>query len=623
MTGARRLVGAPLTAVRGPDAEAPSVLDLKQLRADPDAARAALDRRGAGDAIDRVLELDEQRRGLIPEVEGLRAQQNEANGAIAAAKSAGEDASEAIARMREVAGEAKRIGEQLAAVEADLEATIARLPNLPEPGAPLEDTVLQGSRAAGAGGRDHLELAGSMIDMEHGALLSGARFAYLRGDLVLLELALVRWVLGKLRGHGFEPVIPPVLVREEALYGTGFLPDTEQQIYHLPDDDLFLVGTSEVALASLHAGEIVDAGELPLRYAGFSPCFRREAGAAGRDTRGIFRVHQFDKVEMFCFVEPDQSVDEHQRLLAIEEEILTDLGIPYRVVDIAVGDLGNSAARKFDCEAWLPGQERYRELTSCSNTTDYQARRLNIRARPAGGKPETLHTLNGTAVAVGRTIIALLENGQRDDGSVALPAVLAEHGAPDRTAGSGLSALAGLAAGRGGRRGLIERAQSILTRRAEPEGAVEPRHLEDAAHALRRLDDREHPAGALDAALSVEQQAQARGVDEIDLREVDHEADATVADLLVDGQRDANPGSDRKLAVQHQNGDIRGQAAGLDLDLVHDLHITPRGRLPNLRLHFAANCVPIAPPGSVEAWRSTSTPTSGRAPAAIWSCCRS
>jgi seryl-tRNA synthetase len=248
----------------------------------------------------------------------------------------------------------------------------------------------------------------------------------------MLELALVTWVLHKLRGHGFEPVIPPVLVREHALYGTGFLPDTEQQIYSLPADDLYLAGTSEVALASLHAGEILDAADLPLRYAGFSPCFRREAGAAGKDTRGIFRVHQFDKVEMFSFVEPARSAEEHERLLAIEEEIMGDLGIPYRVVNIAVDDLGASAAKKYDLEAWLPGQGRYRELTSTSNTTDFQARRLDIRARDSsgsGGRPEVVHTLNGTAVAVGRTIVALLENGQRDDGSVQLPAVLVPYGA--------------------------------------------------------------------------------------------------------------------------------------------------------------------------------------------------
>jgi seryl-tRNA synthetase len=235
-----------------------------------------------------------------------------------------------------------------------------------------------------------------------------------------------------LSGHGFEPVIPPVLVREEALYGTGFLPDTEQQIYRVADDDLYLVGTSEVALASIHRDEILAGPDsLPLRYAGFSSCFRREAGAAGKDTRGLFRVHQFDKVEMFCFVAPQDSQDEHERLLAIQESILSELDIPYRVVAIAVGDLGASAVKKFDCEAWLPGQDRYRELTSCSNTTDFQARRLDIRFRP-DGRPETVHTLNGTAVAVGRTIIALLENGQQDDGSVVLPQALVEFGAPQR-----------------------------------------------------------------------------------------------------------------------------------------------------------------------------------------------
>jgi seryl-tRNA synthetase len=268
--------------------------------------------------------------------------------------------------------------------------------------------------------------------MERAARVSGSRFAYLKGDLVFPEFALVRWALEKLRGKGFEPVIPPVLVREEALYGTGMFPDTEQQIYRVAEDDLYLVGTSEVPLASLHADEILDAAELPRRYAGFSTCFRREAGAAGRDTRGIFRVHQFDKVEMFSFVAPDDSKAEHERLLAIEEEILQELNVPYRVVDIAVDDLGASAARKFDLEAWLPGQERHRELTSTSNTTDFQSRRLKIRMRPGGAdsKPVELHTLNGTAIAVGRTIIALLENGQRDDGSVELPEVLVPYGSP-------------------------------------------------------------------------------------------------------------------------------------------------------------------------------------------------
>jgi seryl-tRNA synthetase len=407
------------------------LLDLRLIRRDPDAVRAALSRRGEAADVDRVLELDARRREILPDLEALRAEQNEANAAIAAAKQAGEGADEAIARMRDVAARAKQLEGELAEVDGALDAALAALPNLPEEGAPDEDTVVREVGEGGREGADHLQLAGERIDMERAARLSGSRFAYLRGDLVFLEFALVRWALEKLRAHGFEPVVPPVLVREHALFGTGFLPDTEQQIYHLPEDDLYLVGTSEVALAGLHAGEILDADVLPLRYAGFSTCFRREAGAAGKDTRGIFRVHQFDKVEMFCFVEPAAARDEHQRILAIEEEILQELEVPYRVVDIAVGDLGASAARKYDCEAWLPGQGRYRELTSCSNTTDYQARRLDIRYRPAGGKPTTVATLNGTAVAVGRTIIALLENGQRDDGSVKLPACLGAYGAPD------------------------------------------------------------------------------------------------------------------------------------------------------------------------------------------------
>ena len=271
-----------------------------------------------------------------------------------------------------------------------------------------------------------------MIDMEAGARVAGSRFAYLKGDLVLVELALVRWVLELVRGHGFEPVIPPVLVRQEALFGTGFLPDTEQQIYALDDDPLYLSGTSEVALASLHAGEMMDS--VPRRYAGFSPCFRREAGAAGRDTRGIFRVHQFDKVELFSFVSPEESTAEHERLLAIEEELLQALEIPYRVVNIGVAELGPSATKKYDLEAWLPSQQRFRELTSTSNTTDFQSRRLDIRYRPDGGRPVHVHTLNGTAVAVGRTLIALMENHQDSDGVVTVPEVLRALGRPRRTA---------------------------------------------------------------------------------------------------------------------------------------------------------------------------------------------
>jgi seryl-tRNA synthetase len=412
------------------------VLDLKLIREDPERVRAELARRGA-DAVaglESVLELDGQRRAAIPRLEELRASRNAAAEAISQAKRAGEDASKAIAAQREVGAREKQLSRELAEIEERLQSALAPLPNLPDPTAapgPQDELVREVGEIPrlAFSPRDHLELAGTMIDMDHAAKLSGARFAYLKGDLVLLELALVRFALEKLRGHGFEPVIPPVLVRERALYGTGFLPDTEQQIYRLADDELYLVGTSEVALASLHDDEILPAERLPLRYAGFSPCFRREAGAAGKDTRGIFRVHQFDKVEMFSFVAPEDSTQEHERILAIEEEILTDLDLPYRVVNIAVGDLGNSAAKKYDCEAWLPSQDRYRELTSCSNTTDYQARRLNIRMRREG-RTQTLHTLNGTAVAVGRTIIALLENGQREDGTVALPQALGACGAP-------------------------------------------------------------------------------------------------------------------------------------------------------------------------------------------------
>jgi seryl-tRNA synthetase len=408
------------------------MLDLRLIRRDPDAVRAALARRGDDGRLDEVLDLDEDWRAATASAERLRAEQKAASDAIAAAKRSGEDAGELLARMRDMSAQVKSLTERARTAEERLQGVLATLPNLPDPSAAPEDTVI---REVGEPrvreGRDHLELAGERIDTERGARLSGSRFVYLRGELVMLEFALVRWTLEKLRGHGFEPVIPPVLVREQALYGTGFLPDTEQQIYRLPDDDLYLVGTSEVALASLHAGEILDGADLPRRYAGFSTCFRREAGAAGKDTRGMFRVHQFDKVEMFVFCEPEASVDEHERLLAIEEEILQDLGIPYRVVNIAVDDLGASAAKKYDCEAWLPGQGRYRELTSTSNTTDYQARRLEIRYRPeAGRRPEVAHTLNGTAVAVGRTIIALLENGQREDGSVQLPEALVPYGAP-------------------------------------------------------------------------------------------------------------------------------------------------------------------------------------------------
>ena len=411
------------------------MLDLRLIRRDPEAVRTALARRGphAVQRLDRVIELDTRWREAAQAAEALRAEQKSASEQVASGKREGRDVSGTLEHLKVLSGEVKARSEQAREAEAELQEVLRTLPNPPDPtAAEPEDEVLRhvGEDARRLEGRDHLELAGARIDMERGARVSGARFPILRGDLVMLELALVQWALDKLRGKGFEPVIPPVLVREHALYGTGMLPDTEQQIYHVAEDDLYLAGTSEVALASMHAGEILDAGELPVRYAGFSPCFRREAGAAGKDTRGIFRVHQFDKVEMFSFVEPDAGVAEHEWLLAIEEEIFTELEVPYRVVNIAVDDLGASAAKKYDIEAWLPGQGRYREVTSTSNTTDFQARRLEIRMRREHGKPEVLHTLNGTAVAVSRTLIALLENGQRDDGSIALPAVLAPFGAP-------------------------------------------------------------------------------------------------------------------------------------------------------------------------------------------------
>jgi|SRR5579863_1005664 len=402
------------------------MLDIRLIRSEADAVRAGLARRGdvADDAVDRVLELDERWRGLTTQLEELRAEQNRFNKGRRGAPT--EEEREQIASMSDRGAELTNLE---TIVRGELDELLLGLPNLPAEDVPPVDTVLREVGESGRTGRDHLELAGAMIDMERGAALSGSRFAYLRGGLVLLEFALVQYALSKLVPQGFEPVIPPVLVRERALIGTGMLPDTEQQIYQLPNDDLYLVGTSEVALASLHRDEILDAADLPRRYVGFSACFRREAGAAGKDTRGIFRVHQFDKLEMFTFVEPDNSAEEHERILAIEESILQELNIPYRVVAIAVDDLGAPAAKKYDCEAWMPGQGQFREVTSCSNTTDYQARRLEVRYRTADGRPANVHTLNGTAVTW-RHMIALLENGQQEDGTVVLPEVLTRFGAP-------------------------------------------------------------------------------------------------------------------------------------------------------------------------------------------------
>jgi len=419
------------------------MLDLKLIRSDPERVKRALARRGAAEQVDALLALDARRRELLPQIEGAQAERKSLSKQIGEAKQRGEDADELMATVQGLKETIESGKGELEKVEAELERVAAALPNLPDPEAPdgmtEEDAVVL--REVGERPqfefepRDHLEIGTELglIDMESAARLSGSRFAYLKGDLVLLELALVHYALDLVRGEGHEPVAPPVLVREEALYGTGFLPGDRDQIYEIPKDDLFLVGTSEVALAGLHADQILEPDALPLRYAGFSSCFRREAGAAGRDTRGIFRVHQFDKVEMFSFVEPGESAAEHERLLAIEERILGELEIPYRVVSVAAGDLGAPAAKKYDCEAWIPSQERYRELTSCSNTTDYQARRLNCRYRPADNEaPEAVHTLNGTAVAVGRTMIALIENRQDQRGGFTLPNILYAYGAPER-----------------------------------------------------------------------------------------------------------------------------------------------------------------------------------------------
>jgi seryl-tRNA synthetase len=409
--------------------------------------RSALARRGAADQLDELLGVDERRRELNTRTDQIRADQNKLSGEIQEAARAGKTDDPEFVKARDASSalksELKELEPQLAELSEKRDELLASLPNIPEPEAPdgetEDDNVTlreEGERREfGFKALDHLDLAQrhGWIEMETAAETSGSRFAYLLGDLVMLEFSLVRFAMERLRAEGFEPAIPPVLVREQALYGTGYFPGEREMIYEIPRDELFLVGTSEVSLAALHADQIMEADQLPKRYAGFSTCFRREAGAAGRDTRGIFRVHQFDKVEMFSFVPPESSREEHERLLAIEEEILGELEIPYRVVDVAVGDLGAPAARKFDCEAWIPSQERFREVTSCSNTTDYQARRLSSRYRPRQGEsPQPVHTLNGTAVAVGRTLIALLENGQTEDGSVNLPAALQEFGAPER-----------------------------------------------------------------------------------------------------------------------------------------------------------------------------------------------
>jgi seryl-tRNA synthetase len=408
------------------------MLDVRAIRDDPEAFRKALARRGAAEAIDEILALDERRRSLTAEVESLRAEQNRASRLIGQAR--GDERQVLIDEVAKVSSRLKEIEPELERVEAELEAVLARTPNVPHEtaadGMTEEDAVevrRHGElRSFDFEPRDHVELGEMLgvLDTDRGARTSGSRFVYLLGDIVLVQFALVRHALDVLMPRGFRPVIPPVLVREEAMYGTGFLPTDAANLYVTREDELYLVGTSEVPLASFRMGEIVDDADLPLRYAGYSTCFRREAGSYGKDLGGMFRVHQFDKVEMFSFTRPEDSWDEHEFLVSVEEEILGNLELPYRVMNIAAGDLGASAAKKYDLEGWLPGQERYRELTSCSNCTDYQARRLQTRVRRSDGRIEPVHTLNGTATAMSRTLIAIMENHQRADGSVELPRAL-------------------------------------------------------------------------------------------------------------------------------------------------------------------------------------------------------
>jgi seryl-tRNA synthetase len=408
------------------------MLDVKMVRSNPDEVRRALARRGdSTSSLDEFLALEEERRRLLTDVESMRAARKRASDEIAVVKKAGGGAEQAIAAMRTLGDSIKEREASLTEVEDQLKTMLLEIPNLvldDVPDGGEEDSVVL--RHVGTPAdfdfevKDHLDLglALDFIDMERGAKVSGSRFAYLKGDLVLLQFALIRYGLDLVGAKGFRPVVPPVLVREEAMFGTGFFPTDRAQVYETVDGDC-LVGTSEVPLAAMHMQEFLEAEKLPLRYAGYSSCFRREAGAAGRDSRGILRVHQFDKVEMFTFCLPEQAAAEHELILSAEEEILEGLGIPYRVVNIAAGDLGAPAAQKFDCEAWMPGQQQYREVTSCSNCTDYQARRLDCRYRTENG-PRFVHTLNGTAIAVGRTLIAIMENYQQADGTIAVPEVL-------------------------------------------------------------------------------------------------------------------------------------------------------------------------------------------------------
>jgi seryl-tRNA synthetase len=404
------------------------VIDPTLLRSDPDQIRISLQRRGLTIDLDVLIGLEAQLRRTRQEAEETRAAQKEAGKEIARLE--GDEKKSAIAEVGKLADRQKTLEAEAEQLAESFEEQWAAVPNLVDPSAAEGHSEADNVEIKRVGDQPDFDFEASdftalgssldIIDMERGAKVSGSRFGYLKGPAVILEFGLVRYAFDRLIAAGFTPMVPPVLVREQALYGTGFFPGDREQVYSVPADDLFLVGTSEVSLAAYHTDEIFDADQLPLRYAGFSSCFRREAGTYGKDTQGLFRVHQFDKVEMFVFCAPEASVEEHERLLEIEESIVGGLGLPYRVMNIAAGDLGSSAAKKYDIEAWFPSQDAYREVTSCSNTTDYQARRLKVRMRGEEGN-RIVHTLNGTAVAVGRMILAILENFQQDDGSVEMP----------------------------------------------------------------------------------------------------------------------------------------------------------------------------------------------------------
>jgi seryl-tRNA synthetase len=413
------------------------VIDPNILRTDLDRLVRSLQRRGVDVDLAELARLDELVRRTRQQSEEVRAVQKEAGREIA--RLSGGDKEAAIARVAQLAEDYKRLDAEAEDLAHRFMESWTTLPNL------VDDTAADGVTDAdnvevkrvgsapdfGFPPSDFASLGSSLdlVDMDRGAKVSGSRFGYLKGKAVLLEFGLVRYAFDHLIAKGFTPMVPPVLVREQALYGTGFFPGDREQVYSVPADDLFLVGTSEVPLAAYHTDEILES--LPARYAGFSTCFRREAGTYGKDTQGLFRVHQFDKVEMFVFTRVEDSRDEHDRLLSIEEEIVSGLNLPYRVVNVAAGDLGSSAAKKFDIEAWFPSQGTYREITSCSNTTDYQARRLRVRYRSESGN-QLVHTLNGTAVAVGRMILAILENFQEQGGTVAMPPALVPYLGFDR-----------------------------------------------------------------------------------------------------------------------------------------------------------------------------------------------